>query len=106
MEHLYSTKQLETVINEATIYVCACPAQVAQMVNKLRHLYDYQQNCIARDSSDINKTVHNRIAEATVEAHRIMEACMQDILQIEGWDPETLKMPENLREMLYREAME
>lgn len=106
MEQLYSTKQLESVINEATIYICACPAQVAEMVGKLRHLYDYQQNCIARESTDINREVHERIAQATTEAHRIMEACMQDILRIEGWDPATLKMPDNLRELLYREAME
>ena len=57
---------------------------------------------IARESTEINKEVHSdRIAQATVEAHSIMEACMQDILQIEGWDVETLKkMPENLREIL------
>ena len=51
-------------------------------------------------------SVHNRIAQATVAAHSIMEACMQDILKIEGWDPETLKMPDNLRDLLLREAME
>jgi hypothetical protein len=106
MEYLYSDQQLEKVINEATIYVCACPAQVAEMLNKLRHLYDYQQNCLVHERADINSEVHNRIAQATVEAHRIMEACMQDILRIEGWDMETLKMPDNLREMLFREAME
>jgi hypothetical protein len=50
--------------------------------------------------------VHHRIAQATIEAHRIMETCMQDILRIEGWDQETLKMPDNLREMLHREALE
>jgi phosphopantetheine adenylyltransferase len=105
MEHLYSAKQLETVINEATIYMCACPAQVADMLRKLRQLHDYQQNCIARESTEINQQVHNLIAQAAVEAHQIMETCMQEILRIEGWNPETLKMPENLREMLYREAM-
>lgn len=105
MEHLYSAKQLEQVINEATIYVCACPAQVAEMLSKLRHLYDYQQNCIARERTDVNREVHNRIAQATVQAHSVMEACMQDILRIEGWDPETLKMPDHLREILFQEAM-
>jgi len=105
MERHYSAQQLEKVINEALIYICACPAQVAEIVNKLRHLYDYQQNCIARESNDISIEVHNRIAQATVEAHRIMENCIQDILRLEGWDPETLKMPEHLREMLYQEAL-
>ena len=106
MEHLYSAKQLELIINEATIYICACPAQVAENVRKLRHLYEYQQNCIARNSSDMNKEVHARIAQATVEAHCVMEACLHDILRAEGWNQETLKMPEELREVLYRESME
>ena len=105
MEHLYSAEQLEKIINEALIYTCACPAQVAEMVCRLRHLHDYQQNCVARDSSDINAEVHHRISQATAEAHDILEACMQDILRIEGWDLETLKMPANLREMLNREVM-
>lgn len=106
MQHMYSAAQLEKIIDEATIYICACPAQVAKMVSKLRHLHDYQQNCLARESTDINREVHDRIAQATVEAHRIMEACMDDILRIEGWNPETLKMPDDLRELLIREAME
>jgi hypothetical protein len=106
MNHVYSAKQLEKVINEATIYICACPAQVAETIRKLRQLYDYQQNCIARDSNDINEEVHNKIAQATVEAHRVMEACMEDILQIEGWDPKTLNMPAGLRAVRDREAME
>ena len=106
MQQLYSVEQLEKIINEATIYMCACPAQVAKMVSKLRHLHDYQQNCLTRNSTDLNTEVHDRIAQAAIEAHRIMEACMQDILKIEGWNPETLNMPDNLRELLIREAME
>lgn len=106
MQHLYSAAQLEKIIDEATIYICACPAQVAKMVSKLRHLHDYQQNCLARESTELNREVHDRIAQATVEAHRIMETCMDDILRIEGWNPETLKMPDDLRELLVREAME
>lgn len=106
MDHVYSAEQLEKVINEATIYICACPAQVAETIRKLRNLYDYQQSCIARDNNEINEEVHNKIARATVEAHRIMEACMEDVLRIEGWDPETLNMPTGLRAVRDREAME
>jgi len=99
LEQTYSEKQLTRIVDEATIYTCACPAQVAEMLRKLRHLFAYQQNCMARGSSDINEKVHDRIAMAASEAHRLMEACMQDILRLEGWDPETLEMPAGLRQL-------
>jgi hypothetical protein len=104
MAQVYSSDQLETIIDQATIYLCACPAQVADAMRKLRYLFDYQKGCVARDSSDINREVHERIASATAEAHRIMETCMGDILRLEGWDPVTLKMPAGLRQLLDREA--
>jgi len=99
LEQTYSDDQLVRVIDEATIYMCACLAQIAEMTRKLRNLFAYQQNCLARDSSDINREVHDRIALAASEAHRLMEICMQEILHIEGWDPETLTMPVGLRQL-------
>ena len=106
MKQVYSDGELGTVVEQATFYMCACPAQVADTVRKLRHLYAYQKNCIARGSNEINVEVHNRIAQATVEALDVMESCMQDILRIEGWNPVTLEMPEGLRALRDREAME
>jgi hypothetical protein len=28
-----------------------------------------------------------------------MENCLTDVMRMEGWDPQTLKMPEGLREL-------
>ncbi|PKO88350.1 MAG: hypothetical protein CVU16_14150, partial [Betaproteobacteria bacterium HGW-Betaproteobacteria-10] len=43
--------------------------------------------------------VHQTIAAATLEAHVLMENCMEKVLIMEGWDLVTLKMPEGLRRL-------
>lgn len=96
---MYSDSQLIRIMDQATIYMCACPAQVGDMARKLRYLFAYQQKCLESGSSDINQEVHERIALATREAHRLMETCLQDILRLEGWDLETLEMPAGLRKL-------
>lgn len=92
----FSKSQLHTIIDEATIYMCACPAQVCQQLLELSALYDYQEQCEGRNG---NAEVHRRIAEATVQAYSALEACLDDILTIEGWDRQTLKMPPGLRKL-------
>lgn len=92
---LYSKQQLHQIVNEAMIYMCACPAQVAEQLMRLRELFDYQVGCIS--NSDLMKDVHSRIAESTRKAHAEMEQCLKDVLHMEGWDPQTLSMPEGLR---------
>ncbi|MCK7490431.1 MAG: hypothetical protein MZW92_00430 [Comamonadaceae bacterium] len=37
------------------------------------------------------------IAESTQQAHALLEDCMEKVLEIEGWDRETLRMPEGMR---------
>lgn len=102
----YSDRQLEKIVDEATIAMCACPAQVAGMISKLRQLFAYQKNCGERGSSEVSEAVHERIALATSEAHQLMEQCMQDILRIEGWDETTLDMPAGLRQLRDQSLLE
>lgn len=102
----YSDRQLEKIVDEATIAMCACPAQVAGMISKLRQLFAYQQNCVERGSSEVSEEVHERIGQATSDAHRIMEQCMQDILRLEGWDETTLDMPAGLRQLRDQSMLE
>ena len=102
----YSDRQLEKIVDEATIAMCACPAQVAGMISKLRQLFTYQKNCGERGSSEVSEAVHERIALATSEAHLLMEQCMQDILLIEGWDETTLDMPAGLRQQRDQSLLE
>ena len=43
------------------------------------------------------------IVEVSEQAHRIMEVCLKDVLEFEGWDMETLEMPAGLRTLLEQE---
>ena len=95
MEKRFSEQQLEQIIEEAMVYMCACPAQVAVQLRKLRELYSYQQNCETDPGDD--PAPHREIARAAVEAHALMENCLSRVLEIEGWDMATLRMPEGLR---------
>lgn len=92
----FTKDQLQTIIEEAGIYFCACPAQVCQQLLHLIDLYDYQENCLERDGND---AVHTAIAAATVQAHAALEECLDQILTLEGWDRATLKMPAGLRRL-------
>ncbi|NML27346.1 hypothetical protein [Zoogloea dura] len=97
MKKQFTEQQLTSIVEEAMVYMCACPAQVAEELRRLRDLYAYQVNCESTPNTD--PEVHRIIARAAVEAHAIMEACMDEILTLEGWDRETLVMPEGLRKI-------
>lgn len=95
LQKRFSDHELERIIEEATIYMCACPAQVAVQLRTLRELYRYQTACEVNPEND--SLVHQAIAEATVNSHGVMEDCMDRVLTLEGWDRTTLKMPAGLR---------
>ena len=95
MKEEFQAAQINKVIDQALVYQCACPAQVCRTIFELRELYEYQMNC-ANDTVN-DKLVHDTIAAATIKAHEIMEACLQQVLEIEGWDLQQLSMPENLK---------
>jgi hypothetical protein len=71
----FANQQLEQIIEEALIYMCACPAQVAEELLRLRRVFAYQINCISEGS------------------------LLDEVLALEGWDLQTLKMPEGLRKL-------
>lgn len=95
LQRRFSDQQLEQIIEEATIYMCACPGQVAVQLRSLRELFRYQGNC--RIDPGNEPAVHQAIAAATVQAYAVMEDCLDQVLTLEGWDRTTLQMPEGLR---------
>ncbi len=103
LELKFSNAQLRRINMQSILYLCSCPSQVGMQIDSLRKLYEYQANCAERTRSEVQTKVHERIAEATLAAHRIMEDCLREVLIIEGWDPETLEMPQNLRTLLEQE---
>ena len=95
MKERYNAEQISKVIDQALIYQCACPAQVCKAIFELRELFDYQLNC-ASDSEN-NALVHKTIAAAAESSHVIMEECLKQILEIEGWNQADFVMPESLK---------
>ena len=91
----FSDDDLVKIIEEGLIYMCACPAQVAETLRGVRNLYRYQIKCLANPKNE--SKVHTAIAEAAIVTHAQLEDCMEKILELEKWDRTTLKMPPNLR---------
>jgi hypothetical protein len=95
MNQQYNTLQISKIIDQALIYQCACPAQVCRAIFELRELYDYQMTCAL--DAQTNDLVHTTIAKTTEKTHAMMEECLTEVLKIEGWDLNTLTMPDALR---------
>jgi hypothetical protein len=94
----YTKEQLSFIQEQAMIYQCACPAQVSILLLKMLDLYAYQANCLTQ--TDVDARVHERILRAVTEASPIIEQCLTDILNLEGWDLNTLEIPEFLQKRL------
>jgi hypothetical protein len=95
MKEQFTAAQISRIIDQALIYQCACPAQVGRAIFEMRELYQYQMGCANNTSND--ERVHVAIARATEESHKIMEACLREILEIEGWEMGSLALPESLK---------
>jgi hypothetical protein len=96
MRERFSAAQLEKILDQSAIYMCACPAQVCREILNLRELWAYQAGCRERPG---NQDIHDLIAAATEQAHAGLEQCLSEILDREGWDRETLTMPPGLRQV-------
>ena len=97
LQQRFSDEQLHQIVEEASIYMCACPGQVANELRQLRHLIRYQRDCITEGKTP--SLVHQTIEAASQEAHAVMENCLDRVLEIEGRDRTTLKMPAGLRKL-------
>lgn len=95
MNEHFSASQINRVMSQSLDYECACPAQVCGAIVDLRDLYQYQKKCMRDTVNDLR--VHESIAHATAQAHEILETCLKEVLGLEGWDPQTLSLPEALK---------
>ena len=96
LDKKFSALQLSIINDQAALYTCACPIQVSLQIANLRKLFDYQKMCMEMDSpppTDIEMEVHRRIALDTIKAHQLMEQCLDDILDLEGWDRTNFEVP-------------
>lgn len=68
-------------------------------IDGVRELYDYQMKCL--DATDTDREVHLRLKKAAEVSHEVLEQSLTDVLHLEGWDMQTLKMPDTLRKRLF-----
>ena len=99
----FTDEQLAYIIEQGLIYMCACPAQVAEGVRKLREIHRYQGTCI--NNPDNESAVHGVIANSVALAHQTMQDCLEDIIRMEGWNRTTLEMPAHLRQRQLKELL-
>jgi len=102
-EERYSDLELMSIVEQGMIYMCACPAQLAEALLKLRSLHKYQLTCASNPENDA--AVHAAIARSTVQSHHIMQDCLDTVIALEKWDRATLKMPEGLRKRQLQELL-
>lgn len=102
-EERFTDAELDLVIAQGMIYMCACPAQVADGMRKLREMLRYQMRCLDNPNND--NRVHTNIARHVVEAHEAMQRCLDEVIVLENWDRATLEMPAELRTRQMREIL-
>ncbi|OYT93675.1 MAG: hypothetical protein CFE43_02865 [Burkholderiales bacterium PBB3] len=102
-EERFTDAELDTVIEQGMIYMCACPAQVADGLRKLRSLYRYQLRCLENPQND--RLVHTTIAASVIEAHETLQRCLDEVIVLEKWDRATLEMPPDLRQRQMQELL-
>ena len=95
MKTLFDEHALARIIEQSLVYQCACPAQVSRAVLELRDLHRYQLNCANESTND--RLVHETIAQAALDAHARLETCLTQVLELEGWDLDTMTMPDTLK---------
>jgi hypothetical protein len=103
LDNKFSALQLAIINDQGMIYECACPVHVSLQIANLRKLFDYQKECMSMDISPENNVqmqVHQRIAEVAKQAHQLMEQCLDEILDMEGWDKTKLEMPAGIRKRI------
>jgi hypothetical protein len=94
-DHRFSDGALMKIVDQAGIYMCACPAQLAVQLLELRKLCRYQLGCM-KESPELEAS-HRCIAAAAQRAQALLEDALDEVLRLEGWDKDTLTMPEDLR---------
>jgi hypothetical protein len=96
LDNKFTALQLAIINDQAALYTCACPVHISLQITNLRKLFDYQKTCMEGDTlseSSVEMLVHQRIADVTKQAHQLMEQCLDDVLDMEGWDRTKLEMP-------------
>jgi hypothetical protein len=101
LDNKFTALQLALINEQAAIFECACPVQVSIQISNLRKLFDYQKQCMdGTVESEMQAQVHQKIAQVTKHAHQLLEQCLDEILDLEGWDKDKMEMPASIRTLI------
>ncbi len=100
----FSDDALTTILDQSSVYTCACPAQLCKAIMQQRMLHRYQAGCVGKTYTD--EAVHAAIAHTVEQVHAALEGCLDEVLRLEGWDMGTYVMPESLQKQLACEVDE
>ncbi|WP_303786627.1 hypothetical protein [Azovibrio restrictus] len=92
----FSNEEVRHILEQVLVHQCACPSQLCRVILELRELARYERECLDRTATDVK--VHYAIEKAAEQCEAIMNACLAEVLELEGWDPVTLTMPRHLQE--------
>lgn len=96
----FTDEQIQKVRSEGYVYSSSCSSRVCEQIEYLRRLFNYQEECLRSGESELSIKTHQIIADVTYKTHKIMEQCLEDVLNYEQWNFETLDMPEDVRKKL------
>lgn len=92
----FSNEEVTHILEQVLVHQCACPSQLCRVILALRELAQYERDCLDRTATDVK--VHYAIEKAAEACEAIMNACLAEVLELEGWDPVSLTMPDYLKE--------
>lgn len=91
----FSQDEIFKLLDQAMVYMCDCPGQVARLVSLVREAHDYQDRCL--EDGDNLASTHQTIKATLEQCHALLEDCLEVVIEKEGWDRQTLAMPAALR---------
>jgi hypothetical protein len=94
-EPRFSQDEIFRLLDQAMIYMCDCPGQVARLISLVREAHEYQGRCL--EAPDNLAATHQAIKATLEQCHSLLENCLEVVIENEGWDRQTLAMPEALR---------
>jgi hypothetical protein len=69
----------------------------------MRGLHSFESDCL--DLNETDEAVHLLVREIAERNHAALESCLTTILELEGWDMDTLAMPATLKEKMFGGAL-
>ena len=95
----FASDALEDIVKRLADGSCACPADVCAAILAVRKLFGSQFECLLNAHEGLLKDSHGVMAYYAGRVHRELEECLDQVMKIEGWNPQTPEMPPEIRRL-------